>query len=277
MYCVEESKDQVQLVLQHFFFFASKRILQQFCWQEFSKTLRLLRRLDFSYWPWRWRFEGRVGRGSIFTIPCFPRYSARAILAKIIEKKKSLFQSTIYWGDSPSHLDLDRVVLSSQRILFYILGHANQTSLYKIAQVCTTYNRSKVWGPVGCNCQKFVLEVLDRLNLRFAPEAFIDRINQGDYDLTIADPEGLQPSSTASLNSMDSLRIIGTTCFHGQSTFYSLTTAYPQNELKITQEVMPVMQLPLRVLRYVPLTTGLRLIRSGGAAWKNFFALLRTD
>ena len=46
MYCVEESKDQVQLVLQ-FFFFASKRILQQFCWQEFSKTLRLLRRLDF--------------------------------------------------------------------------------------------------------------------------------------------------------------------------------------------------------------------------------------
>ena len=193
MYCVEESKDQVQLVLQHFFFFASKRILQQFCWQEFSKTLRLLRRLDFSYWPWRWRFEGRVGRGSIFTIPCFPRYSARAILAKIIEKKKSLFQSTIYWGDSPSHLDLDRVVLSSQRILFlYSWAYTNQTSLYKIAQVCTTYNRSKVWGPVGCNCQKFVLEVLDRLNLRFAPEAFIDRINQGDYDLTIADPECLQ-------------------------------------------------------------------------------------
>ena len=154
-----------------------------------------------------------------------------------------------------------------REFFFYILGHANQTSLYKIAQVCTTYNRSKVWGPVGCNCQKFILEVLDRLNLRFAPEAFIDRINQGDYDLTIVGPEGLQPSSTASLNSMDSLRIIGTTCFHGQSTFYSLTTAYyALNELKITEEVMPVMQLPLRVLRYVPLTTGLRLIRSGGAA-----------
>ena len=153
-----------------------------------------------------------------------------------------------------------------REFFFYILGYANQTSLYKIAQVCTTYNRSKVWNQVGCNCQKFVLEVLNRFNLRFAPEAFIHRINQGDYDLTIADPEGLQPSSTASLNSMDSLRIIGTTCFHGQSTFYSLTTAYAQNELKITQEVMPVMQLPVRVLRYIPLTTRMRLIRSGGAA-----------
>ena len=119
-------------------------------------------------------------------------------------------------------------------------------------------------------CRLQLPEVCFRSSLslepQICPEAFIDRINQGDYDLTIVGPEGLQPSSTASLNSMDSLRIIGTTCFHGQSTFYSLTTAYPQNELKITQEVMPVMQLPLRVLRYVPLTTGLRLIRSGGAA-----------
>ena len=81
---------------------------------------------------------------------------------------------------------------SLREFFFYILGHANRTSLYKIAEVCTTYNRNKVWGPVGCNCQKFVLEVLDRLSLRFALEAFINRINQGDYDLTIADPEGLQ-------------------------------------------------------------------------------------
>ena len=167
----------------------------------------------------------------------FPRYSERAILAKIIEAKKTLFQLFIEGILHPIST-LIEWYYRLREFFFYVLGHANQTSLYKIAEVCTTYNRSKVWGPVGCNCQKFVFEVLDRLNLRFAPKgemkAFIDRINQGDYDLTIADPEGLQPSSTTSLNSMDSLRIIGTTCFHGQSTFYSLTTAYAQNEFKIT-------------------------------------------
>ncbi|CAH3137009.1 unnamed protein product, partial [Porites lobata] len=83
----------------------------------------------------------------------------------------------------------------------YFLGYANHTSLYKIAEVCTTYNRSKFWGPFGCNCQDFVKEVLDRLNLRFAPKgemkAFIDRINRGDYDLSIVGPNGLQTVFTS--------------------------------------------------------------------------------
>ena len=83
-----------------------------------------------------------------------------------------------------------------KEFFLYFLGYANHTSLYRIADVCTTYNRSKVWNPVGCNGQKFVLEVLDRLNLRFVPKgemkAFIDRINQGDYNLSITDPNGRQ-------------------------------------------------------------------------------------
>lgn len=119
----------------------------------------------------------------------YPRCSARAILAKIMVPKKSLFQRFI-------EAILDPISTLIKGFFLYFLGYANNTSLYKIADVCTTYNRSKVWNPLGCNCQKFVLEVLDRLNLRFAPEgemkAFIDRINQGDYNLSITDPNGRQ-------------------------------------------------------------------------------------
>ena len=130
----------------------------------------------------------------------FPRYSARAILAKIMVPKKSLFQRFIEGILHPISTLIEWYCRLKEFFL-YFLGYANNTSLSKIAEVCTTYNRSKVWNPVGCNCQKFVLEVLDRLNLRFAPEgemkAFIDRINQGDYNLSITDSNGLQTVFTS--------------------------------------------------------------------------------
>ena len=130
----------------------------------------------------------------------FPRYSARAILAKIMVPRKSLFQRFIEGILDPISTLIEWYCRLKEFFL-YFLGYANHTSLYRIADVCTTYNRSKVWNPVGCNCQKFVLEVLDRLNLRFAPEgemkAFIDRINQGDYNLNITDPNGLQTVFTS--------------------------------------------------------------------------------
>ena len=130
----------------------------------------------------------------------FPRYSARAILAKIMVPRKSLFQRFIEGILDPISTLIEWYCRLKEFFL-YFLGYANHTSLYKIAEVCTTYNRSEVWGPVSCNCQKFVLEVLDRLNLRFAPEgemkAFIDRINQGDYNLSITDPDGLQTVFTS--------------------------------------------------------------------------------
>ena len=129
-----------------------------------------------------------------------PRYSARAILAKIMVPRKSLFQRFIEGILHPIST-LIEWYCRLRDFFLYFLGYANHTSLYKFAKVCTTYNRSKVWNPVGCNCQKFVLEVLDRLNLRFAPEgemkAFIDRINQGDYNLSITDPNGLQTVFTS--------------------------------------------------------------------------------
>ena len=130
----------------------------------------------------------------------FPRYSARAILAKIMVPRKSLFQRFIEGMLHPISTLIEWYCRLKEFFLFF-LGYANHTSLYRIADVCTTYNRSKVWNPVSCNCQKFVLEVLDRLNLRFAPEgemkAFIDRINQGDYDLSIVGPNGLQTVFTS--------------------------------------------------------------------------------
>ena len=130
----------------------------------------------------------------------YPRYSARAILAKIMVPKKSLFQRFIEGILDPISTLIEWYCRLKEFFL-YFLGYANHTSLYKIAEVCTTYNRSEVWGPVSCNCQKFVLEVLDRLNLRFAPEgemkAFIDRINQGDYNLSITDRHGLQTVFTS--------------------------------------------------------------------------------
>ena len=130
----------------------------------------------------------------------FPRYSARAILAKIMVPRKSLFQRFIEGILHPISTLIEWYCRLKEFFLHF-LGYANHTSLYRIADVCTTYNRSKVWNPVGCNCQKFVLEVLDRLNLRFAPEgemkAFIDRINQGDYNLSITDPNGLQTVFTS--------------------------------------------------------------------------------
>ena len=129
-----------------------------------------------------------------------PLYSARAILAKIMVPRKSLFQRFIEGILHPIST-LIEWYCRLRDFFLYFLGYANHTSLYKFAKVCTTYNRSKVWNPVGCNCQKFVLEVLDRLNLRFAPEgemkAFIDRINQGDYNLSITDPNGLQTVFTS--------------------------------------------------------------------------------
>ena len=130
----------------------------------------------------------------------YPRYSARAILAKIMVPKKSLFQRFIEAILDPISTLIEWYCRLKEFFL-YFLGYANHTSLYKIAEVCTTYNCSKFWGAVGCNCQKFVLEVLDRLNLRFAPEgemkAFIDRINRGDYNLSITDPNGLQTVFTS--------------------------------------------------------------------------------
>ena len=125
----------------------------------------------------------------------YPRYSARAILGKITVQKKSLFQQFIEAILDPISTLIEWYCRFKEFFLNF-LGYANHTSLYKIAEVCTAYNRSKVWSPVGCNSQKFVLEVLNRLNLRFAPEGemktFIDRINQGDYNLSITDPNGLQ-------------------------------------------------------------------------------------
>ena len=130
----------------------------------------------------------------------YPDYRTRAILAKIMVPKKSLFQRFIEAILDPISTLIEWYCRLKEFFL-YFLGYANHTSLYKIAEVCTTYNRSEVWGPVSCNCQKFVLEVLDRLNLRFAPEgemkAFIDRINQGDYNLSITDPDGLQTVFTS--------------------------------------------------------------------------------
>ena len=130
----------------------------------------------------------------------YPRYSARAILAKIMVPKKSLFQRFIEAILDPISTLIEWYCRLKEFFL-YFLGYANHTSLYKIAEVCTTYNCSKFWGAVGCNCQKFVLEVLNRLNLRFAPEgemkAFIDRINRGDYNLSITDPNGLQTVFTS--------------------------------------------------------------------------------
>ena len=125
----------------------------------------------------------------------FPRSSTRAILAKIIVEKQSLFQRFVEGIRHPIST-LIEWYYRLREFFLHILGHANQTSLYKIAEVCTSYNRSKFWGPVDCNCEKFVIDVLKTLNLKFAPEgemkAFIDRINQGDYDLSISDPDGLQ-------------------------------------------------------------------------------------
>ena len=130
----------------------------------------------------------------------YPRYSARAILAKIMLPRKSLFQRFIEGILHPISTLIEWYCRLKEFFL-YFLGYANHTSLYRIADVCTIYNRSKVWNPVGCNCQKFVLEVLDRLNLRFAPKgemkAFIDRINQGDYNLSITGPNGLQTVFTS--------------------------------------------------------------------------------
>ena len=144
------------------------------------------------------RVEWGVGQYSTSLV--FPRYSARAILAKIMVPRKSLFQRFIEGILHPIST-LIEWYCRLRDFFLYFLGYANHTSLYKFAKVCTTYNRSKVWNPVGCNCQKFVLEVLDRLNLRFAPEgemkAFIDRINQGDYNLSITDPNGLQTVFTS--------------------------------------------------------------------------------
>ena len=140
------------------------------------------------------------GVGPYSTSLVFPRYSARAILAKIMVPKKSLFQRFIEGILHP----ISTLIEWYCRLRDFFLcfpGYANHISLYKFAKVCTTYNRSKVWNPVGSNCQKFVLEVLDRLNLRFAPEgemkAFIDRIIQGDYNLSITDPNGLQTVFTS--------------------------------------------------------------------------------
>ena len=125
----------------------------------------------------------------------YPGYSAHAILAEIIVEKKSLFQRFIEGILHPISTLIEWYCRLKEFFL-YFLGYANHTSLYKIAEVCTTYNCSKFWGAVGCNCQKFVLDILNRLNLRFSPEgemkAFIDRINQGDYNLSITDPNGLQ-------------------------------------------------------------------------------------
>ena len=139
------------------------------------------------------RIEWGVGPYSPSLV--YPRYSTRAILAKIIVEKKSLFRRFIEGILHPISTLIEWYGRLKEFFL-YFLGYANHTSLYKIAEVCTTYNRSKFWGPFGCNCQDFVKEVLDRLNLRFAPKgemkAFIDRINQGDYDLSITDPNGWQ-------------------------------------------------------------------------------------
>ena len=140
------------------------------------------------------------GVGPYSTSLVYPRYSARAILAKIMVPKKSLFQRFIEGILHPISTLIEWYCRLKEFFL-YFLGYTNNTSLSKIAEVCTTYNRSKVWNPVGCNCQKFVFEVLDRLNLRFAPEgemkAFIDRINRGDYDLSIVGPNGLQTVFTS--------------------------------------------------------------------------------
>lgn len=167
-------------------------MLQQLFWQEFSKTLRLWRRLaGFFMRALMSEVSGQSGRRSIFTIPCVASLQRARNPEQDYSGEKSLFQRFIEGILYPIQT-LVEWYCCLREFFFYILWHANQTSLYKIAEVYSTYNRSKVWGPVGCNCQKFVLEVLDRLNLRFALEAFIDRINQGDYDLTIADPECLQ-------------------------------------------------------------------------------------
>lgn len=129
-----------------------------------------------------------------------PRYSARAILAKIIVQKKSLFERFIEGILHPISTLIEWYCRLKEFFL-YFLGYANHTSLYKIAEVCTSYNRSMFWSPVVCNCQKFVLEVLDRLNLKFVPEgemkAFIDRINKGNYNLSITDPNGRQTVFTS--------------------------------------------------------------------------------
>ena len=139
------------------------------------------------------RVEWGVGEYSPSLV--YPRYSARAILAKIMVPKKSLFQRFIEGILHPISTLIEWYCRLKEFFLHF-LGYANNTSLYKIAEVCTTYNRSEVWNQVGCNCQKFVFEVLDRLNLRFAPEgelkAFIDRINRGDDDLRIVGPKGRQ-------------------------------------------------------------------------------------
>ena len=135
----------------------------------------------------------------------YPRYSASAILAKITVQKKSLFRRFIEGILDPISTLIEWYCRFKEFFLNF-LGYANHTSLYKIAEVCTAYNRSKVWNPVGCNSQKFVLEVLNRLNLRFAPEgemkAFIDRINRGDYHLSIAGPNGL-PTVFKSVRDLD--------------------------------------------------------------------------
>ena len=140
------------------------------------------------------------GVGPYSTSLVFPRYSARAILAKIMVPKKSLFQRFIEGILHPISTLIEWYCRLKEFFL-YFLGYANHTSLYKIAEVCTTYNRSKFWSPFVCNCQDFVKKVLDRLNLRFAPEgemkAFIDRINRGDYDLSIVGPNGRQTVFTS--------------------------------------------------------------------------------
>ena len=144
------------------------------------------------------RVEWGVGQCSPSLV--YPGYSARAILAKIIVEKKSLFRRFIEGILHPISTLIEWYCRLKEFFL-YFLGYANHTSLYKIAEVCTTYNRSKFWGPFGCNCQDFVKEVLDRLNRRFAPKgemkAFIDRINRGDYDLSIVGPNGRQTVFTS--------------------------------------------------------------------------------
>ena len=95
-----------------FFLYARKRMLQQLFWQEFSKTLRLWRRLDFSCGLRCRRFQGRVGVGPYSPSLVLPRYSARAILNKIIVEKNPYFNDLLRGFSIPSRPWSSDIVVS---------------------------------------------------------------------------------------------------------------------------------------------------------------------
>ena len=133
------------------------------------------------------------GAGPCGSSLVFPRISSRTILAKIKLHRKSLFDHFINFFYHPIET-LIVLFNAISRYFLHFLGFANRSSLFKIAEVSTHYNRSHKWDPISCNCQKFVIDVLERLGLKFAPEgemkAFIDRINAGYYELSIMSPDG---------------------------------------------------------------------------------------